>query len=136
MVKFLIIWQWVARLLTVEIDMRMSWLLPVLMLVAAALSQAADFQGVVTDWNCTEAMVRNGREKVLKQNRSCSLMQKYVRDAYGLITVDKKFYRLQDPGNQRIQELLKNTPDKDNLKVIVSGDLDGNTIKITNISML
>ena len=110
-------------------------LLSILMLTAA-LSQAATIQGVVADWKCTEAMVQNGRENVLKQNRACSLMKQYARDAYGLITTDKKFYRLEDPGNQRIQELLKNTPGKDNLKVIVTGDVNGNTIKITNISML
>jgi len=107
-----------------------------LALALAGLAQTAEIQGVIADWNCTEGMVRNGREKTLRQNHGCSLMKNYTRNAYGLITDDKKFYRLEDPGNQRILELLKNTPDKDNLKVIVHGDLDGNTIKITNLSML
>lgn len=98
---------------------------------------AAEFQGVITDWNCTQAMVRNGREKTLRHNRSCSLMKNYTRNSYGLVTDDKKFFRLEDdPGNQRILQLLKNTPDKDNLKVVVTGDVQGDTIKVTGITML
>ena len=60
-------------------------------------------------------MVKNGRDKTLKQRRSCSLMKNYQRQAYGLITDDQKFYKLQDPNNGRILELLKNTPGKDDL---------------------
>ena len=106
------------------------------LMLAAGMVQAAEIQGVIADWNCAESMVRNGREKTLKQNHACSLMKNYTRSSYALITDDKKFYRLEDPGNQRILELLKNTPGKDNLRVVATGDVDGNTIKITNLSML
>jgi hypothetical protein len=105
-------------------------------LLALSIGQAAELQGVIADWKCTEAMVRDGREKTLKQNRDCSLMKNPDRASYGLITVDKNYYQFDESGNQKVRELLRNTPDKDNLKVIVSGDLDGNTIKVTNISML
>src|SRR4051794_24814191 len=105
-------------------------------LLAVSLAQAVELQGVIADWKCTEPMVRDGRERTLKQNRSCSLMKNPDRDGYGLITVDKKYYQLDDTGNQKVKELLRNTPDKDNLKVIVTGDLDGSTIKVANISML
>jgi len=63
-------------------------------------------------------------------------MKNYQRSAYGLITDDHKFYKLDDPGNQRILQLLRDQPDKDNLKVVVSGELQGNTLKVANISML
>lgn len=93
-------------------------------------------QGVIADWSCTQAMVRNGRQNTLRHNHSCSLMKNFTRDAYGLITGPQQFYKLEDAGNRRILELLKNTPDKDNLKVIVSGEIQGNTIKVVNISLL
>ena len=107
-----------------------------LLLVLTGLCQATELQGVIVDWNCAESMIRIGREKTLRQNRPCSLMKNYKRAAYGLITDDKKLYRVDDPGNQHIVELLANTPDKDNLKVVVSGDVQGNTIKLRNITML
>ncbi len=105
-------------------------------LVVTCASQAAEIQGVIADWNCAEAMVKNGREAILKQRRSCSLAKNFNRSAYGLITGDKKLFRLDDPGNQRVLELLRNTPDKDNLKVIVTGDVQGSAIKVTNMSLL
>lgn len=107
-----------------------------LLLLLTGLSGGAELQGVIADWNCAETMMRIGREKTLRQNRACSLMKNYKRAAYGLITDDKKLYRVEDAGNQHILELLANTPDKDNLKVVVSGDVQGNTIKLRNITML
>lgn len=105
-------------------------------LALSSITYAADIQGVIADWNCVQGMVRNGREKTLHQNRGCSLAKNFKRDAYGVITDDKKFYRLDDPGNQHVLQLLENSPDKDNLKVLVRGDLQGNTIKVNNMTIL
>ena len=103
--------------------------------ISSALS-AAELQGLVVDWKCAKQMVRDGREKTLRNTRSCSLMKNYQRSGYGLITDDKKIYRLDDPGNQHILQLLQNTPDKDNLKVVVTGEIDGDSVKVANITML
>ena len=105
-------------------------------LLLGGAARATDVQGVITDWNCTETMVRNGREKTLRQNRDCSMMKNYKRPAYGLITDERKFYRLDDPGNKHILQLLQDTRDKDNLKVIVTGDVEGDTLHVKTISML
>ena len=104
--------------------------------MAIANASAADLQGIIADWNCVKPMVKDGREKVLKQNRNCSMMTNYSREAYGLITVDKKFYRLDDAGRAWALKLLKDTPDKDNLKVVVSGEIDGGTIHVKTMSEL
>ncbi len=114
---------------------RLMWLCG-LILVLAFAAGAADIQGTIVDWNCAQDMAHHGRATVLKQKSSCSLTKNYTRDAYGLITDQHKVYQLNDPGNQRILELLKNTPDKDNLKVVVSGDVQDGAIKVNNISML
>lgn len=103
--------------------------------IPAALS-AAELQGLVVDWKCAKQMVRDGREKTFRNDQSCRLMKDYARPNYGLITDDKKFYRLDDPGNHRILELLQNTHDKDNLKVVVTGEIDGDVVKVANITML
>ena len=107
----------------------MAWL-------AVGTASAIDVQGVIADWNCVKPMVKDGREKVLKQQRNCSLMVNYSRDGYGLITVDKKFYKLDQAGRAWALRLLKDTPDKDNLKVVVTGDIDGDIIHVKNMSEL
>lgn len=107
-----------------------------LAVTVTCLSQAAEIQGVIADWNCVQKMVRDGRQKTLQHDRNCSLAQNSDRQAYGLITDDKKYYKLDDPGNQHVKQLLGNSPDKDNLKVLVRGDVDGGTIKVTDMSIL
>jgi len=102
----------------------------------ACLSRADEIQGVISDWSCTQDMVRNGREKTLKHRHDCSLVKNYNRAAYGLTTADKKFYRLDDTGNNQTRQLLKDTPDKDNLKVVVTGNIEGDVIKVTIMSLL
>jgi hypothetical protein len=116
--------------------MRRLRLLAVLSCLLAGRILATELQGVLTDWNCTENMVRHGRAKVLKQDRHCSLVKDWRRAAYGLITDDKKFYKFDPQSNDRIVHILNDSPDKDNLKVVVSGDLQGNTIKLSTISIL
>jgi hypothetical protein len=81
-------------------------------------------------------MVRDGREKTLKQDGSCSLMKNPGRSEYGLITDGKKFYRLDKAGNDQARELLGNSHDRDNLRVVVRGDLSGNTFKVQSMSIL
>lgn len=104
-------------------------------MIASALP-AAELQGLIVDWKCAKRIVRDGREKTFRNDRSCRLMKGYNRPAYGLITDDNKFYRLDDPGNHRILELLQNTPDKDNLKVVVTGEINDDMVKVKNITML
>ena len=100
------------------------------------VAQATEIQGVLTDWNCTERMVRDGRANVLRQDQSCSLAKNSSRSAYGLITDAKKFYKLDEAGNKQARELLNNSHDKNNLKVLARGELEGNTINVTTMSIL
>lgn len=109
-----------------------------LMTVMVGMANAApvEIQGVITDWTCVKPMLQNGRDKVLKDQRNCSLMTNYSRSAYGLITVDKKSYRLDDAGRAWALKLLKDTPDKDNLKVVVNGDIEGQVLHVKTMSEL
>ncbi len=106
------------------------------LLTMACLGQGTKIQGVVIDRNCAEDILKHGRQIILKQRRECSLLKHYVRDGYGILTDDHRFLNFDDAGNKMALRLLKNTPDKDNLKVVVSGDIDGDTIKVTDMSLL
>lgn len=107
-----------------------------LLLTTACLMRGGEFQGVVVDRNCGDDILKHGRQIILKQRRECSLMKHYVRDGYGIVTDDKHFLRFDDLGNKKAIQLLKNINHKDDLKVIVTGDVDGDTIKVTDMSLL
>jgi hypothetical protein len=114
--------------------MRVSLLLCLAAFCGPMLAQAAQFQGVLADWDCVKPMVQNGRGRTLRENRSCSLEPNYSRANYGLITDDKKYYKLDDAGRGWALKLLKDTHAKDNLRVVVTGDVDGDVIHVTNMS--
>ena len=116
--------------------MRRAILVFLIPLAFLCSGSAAELQGVLADWKCTERMVRDGREKTLKQDESCSLMKNPGRSEYGLITDDRKFYRLDKSGSDQARELLDNSHNKDNLRVIVRGDVSGNTVKVQSMSIL
>jgi hypothetical protein len=97
---------------------------------------AADIQGVLADWKCTERMVKDGRAKTLKQDGSCSLVRNPARDEYGLITSEKHFYRLDKTGSDRARKLLQGSHHRDNLRVIVRGDVEGDTVIVKSMSLL
>jgi hypothetical protein len=97
---------------------------------------AAEIQGYLADWNCVKDIVKNGEEKTFQKRKSCSLQENYNRPAYGLITDDKKFYRLDDAGNKHALELLPKSPKRDTLHVVVTGDVTGNLIKVAEMSLL
>jgi hypothetical protein len=116
--------------------MRKTALLTLLAAASPYIGCAAQVQGVITDWNCTKRMVQDGRDRVLKRNHSCLLAPNYSRPAYGIITDDKRYYQLDDAGRAWALKLLKDTRDKDNLRVIVDGDIDGELIHVRNMSEL
>jgi hypothetical protein len=104
--------------------------------LGAVGAKATDLQGVLVDWNCAKDMVRDGRSDTLKRNKSCSLDGGYSRAAYGLITNDKQYFKLDDAGRAWALKLLKDTNDKDNLKVVITGDVKDDVIHVKNMSEL
>jgi predicted short-subunit dehydrogenase-like oxidoreductase (DUF2520 family) len=118
----------------------MSWKTAVvvgaLAIACAHRVAAADLQGVLADWNCVKPMVKDGRAKTLKRNHECSLNGNFSRATYGIITDDKHFYKLDDAGRDWALKLLKDTSDKDNLRVVISGSIEGDTVHVQNMSEL
>ena len=67
-------------------------------------------------------------------SRSCALQ--CAMSGYGILTADKKFIKFDDVGNAKVQEALKASDKKDHLRVDVSGDLQGDTLKVASIKLL
>ncbi|MGH9622354.1 MAG: hypothetical protein ACRD45_21945, partial [Bryobacteraceae bacterium] len=92
--------------------MRKILIVLVLTLGLTGAATAAEVQGVIVAWSCAKRMVKNGRQQTLKRDHSCSLVGKYERAAYGVITAKKKYYRLDGKGSEWARTLLKDSPDK------------------------
>ena len=68
--------------------------------------------------------------------RECALMPDCVKAGYGVCTADGKYLTFDQAGNQKAEQALKASKKKDNVKVRVTGDQSGDTLKVTAIKIL
>lgn len=117
-----------------------------LMLAACAASaRAADFQGVLIDQMCSsKAEVRivsgprleGGMIVAEAHTRQCALMPACQKSGYGVFTWDNKFLKFDEAGTRKALAALKASKKEDYLKVEVTGDLQGDTIKVASLKLI
>jgi hypothetical protein len=55
---------------------------------------------------------------------------------YGILTADNKFLKFDADGNAKVLAALNGSTKADHLRVNVSGDVQGDTIKVTSVKLL
>lgn len=110
---------------------KISYLVILALFALPAMAAAETYKNVpVVDVNCS-AKVADAPDT---HTRACAL--KCSASGYGIITQDKKFIKFNAEGNTKITEALKASDKKDHLRVDVSGDVEGDTLKVTSIKLL
>ena len=84
----------------------------------------------VVDVNCSKKAAANPDA----HPRACAL--KCASSGFGILTKDNHFLKLDAEGNAKITEALKASDKKDHLRVDVSGEVEGNSLKVTSIKLL
>jgi hypothetical protein len=84
----------------------------------------------VVDVNCSKKVAADPDS----HTRACAL--KCAAGGYGIVTKGKQFLKFDAEGNTKIDEALKASDKKDHLRVDVSGDVQGDTLKVTSIKLL
>jgi hypothetical protein len=84
----------------------------------------------VVDVNCSKKVAADPDS----HTRACAL--KCSASGFGIVTQDKQFLKFDSQGNQKITEALKASDKKDHLRVDVSGDVQGDMLKVTSIKLL
>jgi hypothetical protein len=84
----------------------------------------------VVDVNCSKKVAADPDT----HTRACAL--KCSESGYGIITKDKQFVKLDANGNAQIATALKGSDKKDHLRADVSGELQGDTLKVTSVKLL
>ena len=96
-----------------------------------SLAAAETYKDVaVVDVNCSKKVAADPDS----HTRACAL--KCAASGFGIVTADKQFLKLDADGNAKITEALKASDKKDHLRVDVSGDVQGDTLKVTSIKLL
>jgi len=108
-----------------------SFLVLVGLCAVPALATAEDYKDVpVVDVNCSKKVAADPDS----HPRACAL--KCAASGFGIVTKDKQFLKFDAVGNKEIVEALKASGKKDHLRVDVTGDVQGDTLKVTSIKLL
>jgi hypothetical protein len=96
-----------------------------------ALAAVETYKDVpVVDVNCSKKVAADPDS----HTRACAL--KCAASGFGIVTKDKQFLKFDAEGNAKIADALKASDKKDHLRVDVSGDVQGDTLKVTSIKLL
>lgn len=95
-----------------------------------ALAAAATFNDVpVVDVKCSRKVAANPDS----HTRACALACE--GSGYGIWTSKYQFLKFDAAGNKEIVKELENSHEKDHLRVNVTGDVQGNTLKVSSIKL-
>jgi hypothetical protein len=101
----------------------------------AGMASAADVQGILMDKMCSAKAVKGGQAAAIAHDRDCALMPPCQQSGYGVFTADNKYLTFDDAGNTKAIAALKKSKKKDDLKVTVTGDVNGDTIKVASLKL-
>jgi hypothetical protein len=65
--------------------------------------------------------------------RSCLLM--CAKNGFGILTADGKYLKLDDAGNQKALAALKASKKTDHIRATVTGERDGDMIKVQSLTL-
>jgi hypothetical protein len=95
------------------------------------LGATASYQDVpLLDVGCSKKAAANPDE----HTRDCALA--CTKSGFGIVTKDQRFLKFDTAGNAKILDELKASSKKDHLRVNVSGDVQGNTLKVNSVTLL
>lgn len=58
-----------------------------------------------------------------------------AKSGFGILSVDGSYLKFDEAGNQKVIAALKNTKKADHLRATVTGERDGETIKVESFSL-
>ncbi len=126
-------------------SVRLSLCAPALLASFAAVASAAQIQGILIDQLCSsKAEVRivsgprlvGGMIVAEAETRECALKPACQRSGYGVFTYDNKFLKFDPAGNRKALAALKASKKEDDLKVEVTGEVQGDMIKVASLKLM
>ena len=116
-----------------------------LAVLAAGIVSAATFEGVIVDKACSPKMelrivspgnsMVGGMVSAEAHTKECLLMAECQKSGYGLYMRENKFYSFDAEGNRKALALIKASSKLVNFEVEITGDVQGETLKVATIKL-
>jgi len=99
-----------------------------------SLVSAAEINGYLLDKACAG---EDGKKPgfAAKHQKSCLQMKVCAQSGYGVMTEDLKYYTFDKGGNVLAGKMIASLKKTDEIKIVVTGDLQGETIKVTKLAL-
>jgi hypothetical protein len=101
----------------------------------AGIAAAAEVDGILIDKMCSAKALKGGQAAATKHDRDCATAAACEKSGYGVYTAEGKWLAFDDAGNKRAIAALKASKKTDDLRVTVTGDVDGDSIKVATLKM-
>ena len=109
---------------------KIAYLAALGMVALPAFAATETFSDVpVVDVNCSKKVAADPDS----HTKDCAL--KCQGSGYGIVTQDKQFLKLDPNGNKDVVAALKASDKKDHLRADVTGDREGDTLKVTSFKL-
>jgi hypothetical protein len=102
--------------------------------LAAGMASAAEIKGYLLDKSCAD---EDGKKPgfAAKHQKSCLQMKVCAQSGYGVMTEDLKYYTFDKNGNALAAKLIAGLKKTDEIKIDVSGDVQGQSIKVAKLTL-
>jgi hypothetical protein len=107
----------------------------ILLTSLAGILSAAEVEGVLMDRMCSMKAAKDGKKAATMHTRQCAMMPDCEKSGYGVFTADNRFLAFDRAGNEQASAALKASTKKDNLRVKVNGEINGDSIKVANLKL-
>jgi glutamate synthase domain-containing protein 2 len=110
--------------------------LAILAVAVSGLSFAEEVNGILMTTMCAAGASKGGQDAAMKHERTCNLKPNCAKTGFGVVTSDNKFIGFDDAGNDIARKALEASTKKDDMKVVVTGEMDGGKLKVASLKLL
>jgi hypothetical protein len=102
--------------------------------LAMSLASAAEIKGYLLDKSCAD---EDGRKPgfAAKHQKSCLQMKVCAQSGYGVMTEDMKYYTFDKAGNAQAAKMIAGLKKTDEIRIAVTGDVQGSSIKVAKLRL-
>lgn len=110
--------------------------LPALCVALMTPLAAETVTGLLMDQKCWRMADDKSHAGASKNTRRCMLMHDCVESGYGVVTAEGDFYIFDHDGSDKAHSILVKSACEDSVEIEVTGEIDGNTLKVKSITAL
>ncbi len=106
-----------------------------LLLAGFCAAEQKTLTGYLIDKACSADTMKKGEAAAKAHDSGCALMDDCARSGFGVLTADGKYVTFDASGNKRAVAALKASQKKTDLRVTVTGDVTGESIKVATLKL-